>query len=102
MSRLDGDHTLSTVDVTARRRGRRAIDFTKPAFVVDAYDLYNEATDRGLSWGLVNMGTFPYIACFTVYGNLDRRNDYNVEAKIDNYTFYKNFSSVQSKPFALQ
>ena len=42
------------------------------------------------------MGTFPYIACFTVYGNLDRRNDYNVEAKIDNYTFYKNFSSVQS------
>ena len=96
MSRLDGDHTLSTVDVTARRRGRRAIDYSKPAFVVDAYDLYNEATDRGLSWGLVNMGTFPYIACFTVYGNLDRRNDYNVEAKIDNYTFYKNFSSVQS------
>ncbi|MBQ2131535.1 MAG: hypothetical protein II431_09360, partial [Prevotella sp.] len=72
MSKLDGDHTLSTVNVSARRRGRRAIDYNKPAYVVKAYDLYNEATDRGLSWGVPNMGTFPPIACFTVYGNLRR------------------------------
>ena len=95
MSKLDGDHTLATVNVSARRRGRRAIDYTKPAFVVDAYDLYNEATDRGLSWGVVNMGKFPEIACFTVYGNMRRHNDYNVRAKIDDYTFYQNYQSLQ-------
>lgn len=95
ISKLEGEHTLSTVNVRARRRGRRAIDYTKPAYVVDAYDLYNEATDRGLSWGVVNMGTFPTIACFTVYGNMRRYQDYNVRAKIDDYTFYQNYSSIQ-------
>lgn len=94
LSKLDGDHTLATVNVNARRRGRRAIDYTKPAYVVDAYDLYNEATDRGLSWGVVNMGNFPPTACFTVYGNMRRYKDYNVRAKIDDYTFFQNYSSI--------
>lgn len=101
-SRLDGDHTLDQVDVRAHRRGRRSIDYTKPAFVIDAYDLYNEATDRGLSWGLVNMGAFPSTAAFTVYGNMGRYNKYNVRARLADgpqldrpYTFYQNFQAVQ-------
>ena len=94
-SKLEGDHTLQTVNVEARRRGRRGIDFTKPAFVIDAYDLYNEATDRGLSWGVPNMGTFPPIACYTVYGNMNRYNSYNVRANLDDgYTFYKNYQGM--------
>ena len=93
-SKLDGDHTLSTVKVDAKRRSRRAVDFRKPAFVIDAYDLYNIATDRGLSWGLPNMGTFPSVACFTVYANMNRYRDYNIRAFLDNsYVFYQNFSS---------
>lgn len=102
-SKLDGDHTLSQVNVKARRRGRRAVDYTKPAYVVDAYDLYNEATDRGLSWGLVNMGSFPYTACFTLYGNMDRHDTYNVRARIADghkldrpYTFFANYQSVDN------
>ena len=100
-SQLDGDHTLSQVNVSARRRGRRAIDYKKPAFVMDAYDLYNLATDRGLSWGLVNMGAFPMTACFTVYGNMGRYKTYNVRAKLAEgndldrqYTFFQNYQSV--------
>ena len=93
-SKLDGDHTLSTVKVDAKRRSRRAVDFRKPAFVIDAYELYNIATDRGLSWGLPNMGTFPSVACFTVYANMNRYRDYNIRALLDNsYVFYQNFSS---------
>lgn len=69
LSKMESDHTLSTVKVDAKRRSRRDVDFSKPAYVIDAYDLYNEATDRGLSWGVPNMGTFPKIACFTVYGH---------------------------------
>ncbi len=94
MSKLDGDHTLSTVKVDANKRSRRAVDLNKPAYVIDAYDLYNEATDRGLSWGVVNMGTFPYIGCYTVYGNMSRFRNYNVRAMFDDrYVFYQNFSA---------
>lgn len=94
LSKMEGDHTLSTVKVDAKRRSRRAIDFSKPAYVIDAYDLYNEATDRGLSWGVPNMGTFPKIACFTVYGNMGRYRDYNIRAAFDDgYIFYQNFSA---------
>ena len=95
LSKLDGDHTLATVDVKARRRGRRMIDYTKPAYVIDAYDLYNEATDRGLNWGISNMGFFPPTACFTVYGNMQRYKDFNVRAKIDDYTFFMNYHPIQ-------
>ena len=101
-SRLDGDHTLAQVNVSARRRGRRAIDYSKPAYVMDAYDLYNLATDRGLSWGLVNMGRFPMTACFTLYGNMGRYQTYNVRAKLAEgnelerqYTFYQNYQALE-------
>lgn len=101
-SRLDGDHTLDQVDVRARRRGRRAIDYSKPAYVIDAYDLYNLATDRGLSWGLVNMGSFPSTAAYAVYGNMGRYNKYNVRARLADgpqlerpYTFYQNYQAIQ-------
>ena len=94
MTKFDGDHTLSTVKVDAKRRSRRGVDLSKPAYVVDAYDLYNEATDRGLSWGVPNMGTFPVVACFTVYGNMNRHRDYNVRAMFDDrYVFFQNFSA---------
>jgi hypothetical protein len=93
LSKMESDHTLSTVKVDAKRRSRRAVDFSKPAYVIDAYDLYNEATDRGLSWGVPNMGAFPKIACFTVYGNMGRYRDYNIRAFFDDgYVFFQNYS----------
>lgn len=88
--------TLRNVSVKAKRRTRRALDYSKPAYVVDAYDIYNDATDRGLSWGVVNMGTFPPVAAQTVYGNMNRYRTYNVLGKLDKYTFYTNFSPMQS------
>ncbi len=87
--------TLKTVSVKAKRRTRRALDYSKPAYVADAYDVYNEATDRGLSWGVVNMGTFPPVASQTIYGNMNRYKTYNVLGKIDQYTFYTNFTPLQ-------
>lgn len=93
-STLEGEHQLATVKVKGRRRGRRSVDYTKPAYVVDAYDLYNEATDRGLSWGVVNMAQFVKEAAFTVYGNMNRYRSYNILGRLDDYTFYRNFTSV--------
>ncbi len=91
---IHSSRKLQTVNVKGKRRGRRGIDYTKPAQVMDAYDLYNLATDRGLSWGAVNMGTFPYKACYVLYGNMERYNTLHVRAKLDNYTFYKNYQAV--------
>lgn len=95
-SKADGTRTLQNVSVKAKRRTRRALDYSKPAYVVDAYDVYNDATDRGLSWGIVNMGTFPPIAAQTIYGNMNRYRTYNVLGKLDKYTFYTNFSPMQA------
>ena len=88
---VHADKKLKTVHVKARRRGKRGVDYTKPAHVVDAYTLYNDATDRGLSWGVVNMATFPYKAVYSVYGNMNRSVELNVRARINNYTFSQNY-----------
>ena len=95
---MSGDHVLEAVEARTHRRGRRSIDYTKPAFVMDAYDLYNLATDRGLSWGVVNMWSFPEIASFTLYTNLNSNRDVNVRARVDDYSFYYNYSEENPAP----
>ena len=87
-------YQLQNVNVRGRRRGRRAIDWKKPAFVMDAYDLYNEITDRGLSYGKLDMRQFPVQVCKYLYGNMNRYVKYNVDGRIDGATYYRNYSPV--------
>lgn len=87
-------HQLQNVNVRGHRRGRRAIDWKKPAFVMDAYDLYNEITDRGLSFGKLDMRQFPVQVCKYLYGNMNRYVTYNVDGRIDGATYYRNYSPV--------
>ncbi|MCR5779128.1 MAG: hypothetical protein K6G70_01075, partial [Bacteroidaceae bacterium] len=44
----DGTHLLDQVTVRARYSGLRSIDFSKPAYVIDAYEGTNMAMDAGL------------------------------------------------------
>ena len=44
----DGTHVLDQVTVRARHGGLRHIDFSKPAYVIDAYEALNLAMDAGL------------------------------------------------------
>ena len=87
-------HQLQNVNVRGHRRGRRAIDWKKPAFVMDAYDLYNEITDRGLSFGKLDMRQFPVQVCKYLYGNMNRYVKFNVDGRIDGATYYRNYSPV--------
>ena len=87
-------HQLQNINVKGRRRGRRAIDWKKPAFVMDAYDLYNEITDRGLSFGKLDMRQFPVQVCKYLYGNMNRYNSYNVDARVGGAVYYRNYSPV--------
>jgi len=92
------DAQLQEVEVkTRRRRGRHAIDYTKPAYVYDAYELYNLATDYGLSFGKLNFRRFPIQVSILLLGNYNSYRSLNVEARMsDNlqvpYTFYRTFT----------
>ncbi|MBR6997211.1 MAG: hypothetical protein IKI19_00205, partial [Prevotella sp.] len=76
--------------------GRRAIDWKKPAFVIDAYDLYNDITDRGLSFGKLDMRQFPVQVCKYLFGNMNRPVSYNVDGRLEGHTYYRNYSPIIS------
>ena len=89
-------HQLAGVSVKGKRRGRRAVDWKKPAYVRDAYDLYNDVTDRGLSFGRLDMRQFPVQVCRYLFGNMNRYNTFHVDGRIDGSVYYRNYS-----PYAL-
>ena len=92
------DRELSEVNVKARRRrGRQAIDYSKPAYVYDTYELYNLATDYGLSFGKLNFRRFPVQVSMLLLGNYNSNRFFNVQARMsDNlqspYVFYRNYA----------
>ncbi len=85
-------HELGNVTVKGKRRGKRAIDWKKPAFVVDAYEMYNNLTDRGLSYGKLDMRLFPVQVCRYLYGNMNRYRMFNVDGRLEGHTYYRNYS----------
>ena len=88
---------LGNVNVKGRRRGKRAIDWKKPAFVIDAYDLYNDMTDRGLSFGKLDMRQFPVQVARYLYGNMNRHRSYNVDGRLDGLIYYRNYAPFETR-----
>lgn len=87
-------HQLANINVKGHRRGRRAIDWKKPAYVLDAYDLYNELTDRGLSFGYFDMRQFPLQVCRYLYGNMGLHKKFNIDGRLENFTYWRNYSPL--------
>lgn len=90
-SRLAGNHLLQTVVVKAKRRGRRAIDYSKPALVMDVYDAYNMVTDYGLSFGIFDMKRFPGYLAEYLFGNMGSPERTHVLAYVDKVPFWLNY-----------
>jgi len=86
---------LGNVNVNGRRRGKRHINWSKPAFVADAYDLYNDITDYGLSFGMLDMRQFPVQAALFLYGNMNRRTTFHVDGRIHGRIFYRNYKPYE-------
>ena len=84
-------HQLGNVNVRGHRRGRRSIDWTKPALVRDAYDLYNDLTDYGLSFGKFDMRQFPLQIAKFLYGNMGRPVHFNVDGRLNGQTYWRNY-----------
>ena len=91
-SLLAGNHTLQTVIVKARRRGKRGIDMSKPALVRDAYDVYNDITDYGLSFGVVDFKRMPIAVATLLCGNMGDWTQFNVRALVNGTSFYRNYT----------
>lgn len=91
-------HMLRNVNVKGKWHGKRAIDYSKPAFVCDAYEIYNELTDYGLSWGMFDARSFSFKVCQYLFGNMNRYREFNMEAKLNtetekNYLLARNFTT---------
>lgn len=85
-------HQLQSVSVKGKRRGKRAIDFTKPVYTADAYEMYNLITDYGLSFGMYIRRDFAYKIARFLYGNMGRTNKFNVDGRLDRYTYYRSYT----------
>ena len=91
------DATLREVKVKGKRhRGRHAIDYSKPAYVYDAVDIYNLVTDRGLSFGHFEPQKFPMQIAYALLGNYNSERALQVMARINDqeltpYVFYRNY-----------
>lgn len=88
-------HQLQNVNVKGRRRGRRSIDWNKPAYVRDAYDLYNDLTDYGLSYGKFDMRQFPLQVAKFLFGNMGRLGrQFNVDGRWNGLTYWRNYTDM--------
>ncbi len=83
------DKTLKSVEIKGkRRRGRRSIDYTRPLCSYDAVELYNLATDYGLSYGKFISSIFPRQVTMLLLGNLNTPRDLTIKNSINYYLRY--------------
>lgn len=91
------DTKLRNVNVKGkRRRGRRRIDYSKPACVYDTQEIYNLVTDLGLSHGTYVPDQFPYQVSMALLGNYNSERQMTVMARLNDgmytpYVYYRNF-----------
>lgn len=87
---LSKDGILPNVEIV-KRRGKRAIDFRYPAYKRDFYDLYNDVTDYGLSWGMYSAHLFPIQVSTFLFGNMGMYRSFNVRAMVLGHSYFRNY-----------
>ena len=92
------DRTLPTVTVKKRRRrSLHAVDYSKPAFVIDAHELYNLGIDYGMLTGFYRVNQLPqaiaHLLLGTTYSYYNVSQKFNVRAQVEGYTFYRDYVS---------
>lgn len=80
----DGVRTLDMVTVKARRNGMSRFNPNKPAFVVDAYQAFNEACDAGLNTSVfTGSESLAYNVARTYIGDMNTDRSYPLEFRFD-------------------
>ena len=93
--RVDDDAILmDEIVVGARRGGLRTFDASKPAFVIDAYQAFNDACDAGLCPGYY-IGAHHFISAVarTYIGDMNMERAYDIETRYNTKNLSSNLSS---------
>ena len=85
---------MQDITIRARHGGLRRLDLSKPAYTVDAYIAFNDASDAGLMTGAYR-GRFHFINSLArlYVGDMQTSNQYLVEARYDGYNISLNRSN---------
>ena len=84
---------LNEVTVGSRRSGLRSFDASKPAFVIDAYDAFNDVCDAGFCPGyFIGANRFALDLARTYIGDMNLERAYPMELRFNS----KNTSSIIS------
>ncbi len=54
--------------------------------------MYNDLTDYGLSFGTYDMRAFVTKVARFLYGNMGRANRYNIDGRMNGYTYFRNYT----------
>ena len=95
----EGTTTMKTVSVSGRRRGLRRFDASKPAFVIDAYQAFNEVADAGLSvaW-YQGHSHFINDVARTYIGDMNMNRAYRIEPRYNshNSSYYHTSGTIDT------
>ncbi len=94
--KVDDMIVLREITVGAKHGGLRAFDPTQPAFVVDAYEAFNEVVDAGLCPGyFIGRERFAYDIARTYIGDMNQDASYVLERR------YNTLPSTRNIPTAI-
>lgn len=95
----DGSRTLAEVTVGARRNGMSKFDASKPAFVIDAYQAFNDACDAGFCTGVyTGSNRFAQDVARTYIGDMNMDREYDLEMRLDD----KKMANLTAREAAMQ
>lgn len=79
------DRELSTVTISAKkqRSGLRAVDLSKPALVIDAYEAFNHVTDCGFTCGVYDWKKFSKVTALAYVGDMGMDRNYFIQERYD-------------------
>ncbi len=81
---MDGSRMLDEITVGVKRSRMGKFDASKPAFVIDAYDAFNDACDAGFCPGIYyGRNRFARDVARTYIGDMNVARDYDLELRID-------------------
>ena len=90
---------MKAVNVSGRRRGLRRFDASKPAFVIDAYQAFNEVADAGLSvaW-YQGHSHFINDVARTYIGDMNMNRAYRIEPRYNsrNSSYYHTSGTIDT------
>ena len=84
---MDGSRMLDEITVGVKRSRMGKFDASKPAYVIDAYDAFNDACDAGFCPGIYyGRNRFARDVARTYIGDMNVARDYDLELRIDGKT----------------